>query len=120
MKKADASSPTVAQESVVITAAIEYHYRRYVTKMETPGEYLQNDTDENVIILLKGILTDIMATVNPKLYRKYIITNKKGEALLYVKIQKALYGLLWGAILSYLKLVKDLEDFWLENSPYYP
>ena len=52
-----------------------------------------------------------MANVELKLYRPYIITTSKGESILYVKMQKAIYGLLISVLLLYLKLHKDLEEF---------
>ena len=58
-----------------------------------------------------------METGKPKIYRKYIIVNKKGKALLYLKIYKALYLLLRSAILFYSKQVKYLEDLGLEINP---
>ena len=56
---------------------------------------------------------DLQANVNSrsKICRKYIIINKKVEAILYVKMNKALYGLPRSSLLLYLKLVKDLEYF---------
>ena len=40
-----------------------------------------------------------MVVADPILYRKYIAYGKKGEALLYVRVQKALYGCLKSALL---------------------
>ena len=44
----------------------------------------------------------------------------KGEPLLYVQIQKALYGLLRIALLLYRKLVKYLEACGLQTNSYNP
>ena len=62
-------------------------------------------------MLPKRRLTELMATADPKLYRKYIIINKKGEAIMYVNMHKAFYGLTRSALLLYLKLVTYLEAF---------
>jgi hypothetical protein len=40
-----------------------------------------------------------MVQVMPNLYRKYISVNGRGTAILYVKMQKAIYGLLRSALL---------------------
>ena len=69
-------------------------------------------------MLLEGILAEIMATFKPKLYRNYIIINQKSKSLWYVEIKKAFYGLLRSAIMFYLNLVKDLEDFGFEINTY--
>ena len=56
----------------------------------------------------------------PKIYRKYVIMISKEKPLLYVQIQKALYGLLQSVIMFYRKLVKDLEAYGLQIRPYGP
>ena len=61
-------------------------------------------------MVLKGRLAELMVQVAPNLYRKYITVDRKGMAILYVKMQKALYGLLRSALLIYNKLVADLES----------
>ncbi len=52
-----------------------------------------------------------MVQVNPNLYRKYIIYNKNNQALLYVKLSKAIYGLLKSALLFYKKIVAELQNY---------
>jgi hypothetical protein len=61
-----------------------------------------------------------MAKVEPKLYMPYIITTSKGDSILYVKMQKAMYGLLRSTLLFYLKLRKDLEEFGFVINDYDP
>ncbi len=48
------------------------------------------------------------------------ITNSKGEPMLYVKLDKALYGLLKSALLFYKKLVTELESLGFKLNPYDP
>jgi hypothetical protein len=43
-------------------------------------------------MVLKGDLADMMVQMAPETYRKYITTDK-GTRILYVKLQKVLYGL---------------------------
>ncbi len=50
-----------------------------------------------------------MVQVAPNLYRKYISVDRMGMTILYVKMQKAMYGLLRTAPLFSRKLVEDLE-----------
>ncbi len=61
-----------------------------------------------------------MVQLNPKLYRKYVITNSKGEPMLYVKLNKALYRLLKSALLFYKKLVAEMESMEFKLNPYDP
>jgi hypothetical protein len=54
----------------------------------------------------------------PHLYRKYISVDRKGVAILCVKMQKAIYGLLRSALLLYKKLDADREGDGFVNNPY--
>ncbi len=73
---------------------------------------------EDITMVLKGRLAELMVQVAPNLYRKYITVDRKGTAILYVKMQKALYGLLRSALLFYNKLVDDLESDGFVLNPY--
>ena len=101
-------SPTSCTEEVFLTALIEAYDERAVAIFNIPGAFLHNETDKNVIMVLEGPLAETMVQVNPSLYRNYITTNSKGKPLLYVKMCRALYGMLRSALLLYRKLVKDL------------
>jgi hypothetical protein len=61
-----------------------------------------------------------MVKVAPNLYRKYVSVDAKGSAILYVKMQKAIYGLLRSALHFYKKLVSDLESTGFKVNPYEP
>ena len=118
--KADWASPTVSTDGVLITSAIEAHEGRHIATCDLPGAYLNTDNNEETIMLLKGKLAELMVQVDPKMYRKYVTTSRKGEAMLYVRLSKALYGLLQSALLFYHKLRKELEDYGFEVNPYDP
>ena len=59
-----------------------------------------------------------MVQIAPETYRKCITTDKKGTRILYVKLQKALYGLMRASLLFYRKLRKELEGYGLIVNPY--
>ena len=61
-----------------------------------------------------------MVQVLTKIYQKYFITNSKVKPLIYVQIQKVLYGLLRSALLFYRNFVKDHEAYGLQINPYDP
>ena len=46
--------------------------------------------------------------------------DKKGTKILYMKLQKALYGLMWASLLFYWKLRTELEAYGFEINPYDP
>ena len=81
INKEDASSPTPNTDSIFITAAIDAYERRHVGQFDIPGAFLHTDTDEDVTMVLEGPLAEIMAKIDPKLYRKHITKNGKGKPL---------------------------------------
>jgi hypothetical protein len=91
-----------------------------VAIVDVPGEFLTADMDEEVIMCLRGRLTELMVKTAPNIYRKFISIDNKGNSILYVKLQKALNGCFRSALLFYLKLVKDLETEGYEINPYDP
>jgi hypothetical protein len=44
-----------------------------------------------------GMLAELMVKTNPRLYRKYIVLEK-GRSILYLQLQKALYGMMKSAL----------------------
>ena len=120
-EKSDGTAPTVSTDSVLITAAMEAGERRDVATLDIPGAFLNTDLDdEDTIMLLRGRMVELMVQIDPKLYRKHVITSSKGESLLYVKLSKAIYGLLRSALLFYRKLRGELEEYGFEVNPYDP
>ena len=120
IKKEDAASPTAATDSVFMVGAINAYENRDVATMDLPGAFLNTLTDEQVFMVLKGELCELMVQVDPKIYRKYVTRDKKGKPVMYVQLYKSLYGLLRSALLFYRKLRKELEAFGFEINPYDP
>ena len=63
-------------------------------------------------------MVELLVKLQAELYRKYVITSKNGEPMLYVKLLEALYGLLMSALLFCKKLACDLVDMGFEICPY--
>ncbi|KAL7461201.1 hypothetical protein ACHAXS_001624, partial [Conticribra weissflogii] len=118
--KGEAASPTVCVESIFITAAIEAKERRDVATIDLPSAYLHAENDETTHMELKGRLAELMAQVDPTVYRKYISVDEKGTPILYVRLHKAIYGLLKSALLFYRKLRGQLEEYGFTVNPYDP
>ena len=99
---------------------MDAHKGRDVATFDTRGSYLHTEKYENVIMLLEGSLSEMMAKVSPKIYQKYVVMSIKLKPLLYVQIQKALCGLLWSALIFYRNMVKYLEAYGFQINPYNP
>jgi hypothetical protein len=92
--KEDAASPTVLTKSVFITSAIAANEERHVRCYDVPSKFANMDVDENMLMVLKGKLAEMMVHIMPQLYRKYITVDRKRTPVLYVKLQKVLHGLM--------------------------
>jgi hypothetical protein len=62
----------------------------------------------------------MMIQIGPQVYRKYVSVDKKWKKLLYVKLQKVLYGLMRASLLFYRKLQKEFKAYGLQVNPYNP
>ncbi len=118
--KEDAASPTVSTESTFITGAIAASKHRIVRCYDVPSAFVNTDVDKEVLMVLKGELAEMMIQIAPQVYRKYVTVDKKGTKLLYVKKQKALYGLMRASLLFYRKLQKEFKAYGLQVNPYNP
>ena len=86
---------------------------------DIPGAFLHADNEDYVIIKMVGTLSKLMVKANPKLYGQYVILEK-GKSVLYLGLQKALYGMMKSALLFYRKLVSELREMGFEINPYEP
>jgi hypothetical protein len=118
--KEEATAPMVTSDAIFIQSTIFAHEGRDVATCDIPGAFLQVDNPDFVLMRLDGVLAELMVTIAPKIYRKYITTNSKGKPVLYVQLEKALYGMMKSALLFYRKLVADLRSIGFDLNPYDP
>ena len=78
--------------------------------LDVQGAFLHAMASGPVLMKLRGPLVEVMVMTDPALCRDFVTTDKKGEPLLYVHTNKALYGLLKSALDLYNKLRTDLEQ----------
>jgi hypothetical protein len=116
--KEDAALPTVSTELMFITSAIAASQKRHVQCYNVLSTFVNTDVDENVLMVLKGELAEMMVHIAPQIYCKHNTVDRKGTPVLYVKLQKELYGLMQASLLFYRKLRKELEDFGFRVNPY--
>jgi hypothetical protein len=124
--KEEAAVPTVALKLVFITSTIDAKESRKVVTVDIPGAFLHADNKDCVImkmdyIIMKmvGTLAELMVKTNPKLYQQYVILEK-GGSVLYLQLQKALYGMMKSTLLFYRILVSELQQMGFEIDPYNP
>ncbi len=117
--KEEAVAPTVALESNFVTATIDAKEKSEVVTVDIPGAFLHANNKDYVIMKMNGLLAELMVTMDPKIYQKYV-TIKKGRQVLYLRLQKALCGMMKSALLFYRKLIKELKEMGFEINPYDP
>jgi hypothetical protein len=108
--KEEASSPTVAIESVMLSATIDAMEERDVATVDIPGAFMQADIDEVVHVRFEGEIAKMLVRVDPNLYRKYV-RDENVKSVLYVELLKALYGTLRYALLFW-KLLSSKLVLW--------
>ena len=69
--------------------------------MDITNAFLHTKNDMKIIKLLRGRLAEMIVSVEPYLYRKYVTYSAKGVPMLYGKLSMALYGMLRAALLFY-------------------
>ncbi len=99
--KEGAASPTVLTESFFSTSAITASERRHVKCFNIPSAFNNSNVDKIVLMVLKEELVEMMVHIALQIYQKHITVDKKGSAVLYVKLQKALHGLVRASLLFY-------------------
>jgi hypothetical protein len=69
--KEDTASPTVSTELTFITASIAAKEKRMVRCYDVPSAFVNTDMDEDVLMVLKGELAEMMVQIAPQIYQKY-------------------------------------------------
>ena len=107
----DSTSMKVSTEAVMLTATIDAIEGIYVAVVDIPGSYLSAYMDNEAHVVFRGALAEMMVAADPELYLPFVSCDT-GQAVLYVRLQKALYGCLKSALIFYEKLVGYLEAYW--------
>jgi hypothetical protein len=123
--KDEASSPTVYNESISLTAVIDAKEGRHVATADIPNAFVQtvvaeSEKDYRVLVRLRGRIVEMLCEIAPEAYPPFVTTNKKGEKILLVQCMNALYGTMVASLLYYKKFVKSLEREGFTLNPYDP
>ena len=117
LTKDDTSAPTVAMEALLLTCLINTMEHRKVATVDIPGAFMQADMEgETVHMKLEGKMADLLTTLDPNIYRKYM-TKKREDGPLR-GAQKSLYGTIQAALLFWRNLTSILQEWGFEVNPY--
>jgi hypothetical protein len=123
ISKEDASSPTVATESVLLSCIIDAEEEQDVAVVDIPNAFVQTRVENEkdmACIQIRGIRVDILVENSPDVYKSYVSKDKKRSKQLLVQCQNAMYGTMVASLLYYRKFVKSLTDIDFVINPYDP
>jgi hypothetical protein len=91
---------------------------------DVPNAYVQTPLPsgegvERIIMKITGELVDMLVEMEPDTYQGHVVLEK-GRKVLYVQVNRAIYGMLISAVLWYRKFRADLEEFGFAFNPYDP
>lgn len=124
MDRDEAASPTAMTESIIITSVIDAKQHRDIMTADIPNAFVQTDIDkkeigERIIMKIRGPLVDMLLELSYETYSSYVVYEGNNKVL-YVMMEKALYGMLQSSLLYYKKFRKDIESIGFVVNPYDP
>jgi Reverse transcriptase (RNA-dependent DNA polymerase)/Zinc knuckle len=115
--KEEARSPTVAVESVLLSCTMDAHEERDVAIVDIPGAFMQVDMEGIVHLRIDGPMADLLIRIDPEYYNQFV-EMKGDKKVLYLLMEKALYGTLIAAKLFWKHLSSVLISKGFTINPY--
>jgi hypothetical protein len=113
ISKENASSSTVATESVLLTSLVDAQENRDVAIVDIPNAFIQmvvKNNEDKVVMRIRGHMVDVLVKVAPRVYGPYVSTNKQGRKQLLVECLNAIYGMMVANLLYYCKFTRSLRN----------
>ncbi len=123
ISKENASSPTVATESVLITSLVDAQENCDIAIVDIPNAFIPTvvEVDEDKVVMrIRGHMVDVLVKVAPSMYGPYVSTNKQGRKQLLVECLNAIYGTMVASLLYYCKFTRSLKNQGYTMNPYDP
>lgn len=114
--KEETASPTVSTDGFFITSIIDAIEERKVAITDVKGAYLNANMKGEVLMKITGKEIDLFLEIDPSLAEFVVIENWK--RVLYVQLDKALYGCVQSALLWYELYSTTLKDMGFVLNPY--
>ena len=114
--KEETASPTVSQDAFYLTSIVDAIEQRDKAFTDIKGAYLNARMKDDVHMKIIGREVELFCEIEPNLTQ--YITIENGKKVLYVKLDKALYGCVQSALLWYELYSETLQGMGFELNPY--
>ena len=114
--KEETASPTVSQDAFYLTSIVDAIEQRDKAFTDIKGAYLNAKMKDDVHMKIIGKEVELFCEIDPNLTQ--FITIENGKKVLYVKLDKALYGCVQSALLWYELYSETLQGMGFELNPY--
>jgi AAA ATPase containing von Willebrand factor type A (vWA) domain len=115
--KEETASPTNSLDAFMMTLMTDAMEGRDVAISDVVGAYLNAMMKEFVAMKVVGREAELMCELNPT-WKRHLRYDRRGKAILYVRLKKALYGCVRSALLWYELYSSTLKDLGFEINPY--
>ena len=123
ISKEDASSLTVATESILCMCIIDAQEGRDVAVINIQNAFIQTcieDKKDKLFTRLRGDIVDILVSIAPKVCSDHVTKDRRGIKQLVVQCQNAMYDTMVASLLCYRKFVKSLTNVGFKLNPCNP
>ncbi|CAJ1968996.1 unnamed protein product [Cylindrotheca closterium] len=113
LSREDTASPTALQEAITTTCVIDAHEGRDVMTLDVPNAFIQTympdakEGEDRVYMKITGMMVQILIDMAPE-YREYVVLENR-KRVIYVRVLRAIYGMLQLSLLFYNQFQNDLE-----------
>ena len=114
--KEDTASPTPTTDGMFITTIIDAIENRDVAITDIKGAYLNAKMKDEVLMKITGKDVDLFLEIDPSLAE--FVVRENGMKVLYVQLDKALYGCVQSALLWYELYLSTLKELGFILNPY--
>ncbi|CAJ1943974.1 unnamed protein product, partial [Cylindrotheca closterium] len=113
LSREDTASPTALQEAITTTCVIDAHKGRDIMTLDVPNAFIQTympdakEGEDRVYMKITGMMVQILIDMAPE-YREYVVLENR-KPIIYVRVLRAIYGMLQSSLLFYNQFQSDLE-----------
>ena len=114
--KEETASPTVSQDAFFLTSIIDAVEGRDKAITDIKGAYLNAKMKDEVLMKITGKEVELFCEIDPSL-REFVV-KENGRDVLYVQLDRALYGCVQSALLWYELYSTTLINMGFKLNPY--